>query len=250
MKTGRGECNMELVIKNITKDYHKRCALNNFTITLKEGIYGLLGPNGAGKSTLMKIITRNIKPTEGEILCDGESIYRMSDKYREMIGYMPQQQELYPFYTGRSFLTYMGMLKGVNRKQLAEDIEFYAGKVNLKDRLDQKIGTYSGGMKQRLLIAQAFLGDSKILVFDEPTAGLDPKERVHVRQLIHDNAKDKIIIVATHVVQDIESIASEIILLKDGYLVNAASPEQLVRETGDDSVTDLEEVYMEIFGDR
>lgn len=241
---------MELQVNDITKQYRKKTALNHFSIKLTEGIYGLLGPNGAGKSTLMKLITQNIKPTSGDILYNGTGIWQMKEDFRRLIGYMPQQQELYPFYTGRNFLSYMGILKGVDKARLKDDIEYYAEKVNLLDVLDRKIGTYSGGMKQRLLIAQAFLGDSEILVFDEPTAGLDPKERIHVRQLIHDNAGDKIIIVATHVVQDIESIADEIILLKDGELVKAASPRELTEGLGNGETGNLEDVYMEIFGDE
>ena len=241
---------MELQVNDITKQYRKKTVLNHFSIKLTEGIYGLLGPNGAGKSTLMKLITQNIKPTSGDILYNGTGIWQMKEDFRRLIGYMPQQQELYPFYTGRNFLSYMGILKGVDKARLKDDIEYYAEKVNLLEVLDRKIGTYSGGMKQRLLIAQAFLGDSEILVFDEPTAGLDPKERIHVRQLIHDNAGDKIIIVATHVVQDIESIADEIILLKDGELVKAASPRELTEGLGNGETGNLEDVYMEIFGDE
>ena len=207
---------MELKLEHISKEYKNTTALDDFSMTFSEGIYGLLGPNGAGKSTLMKLITRNIKPTAGEIYLDGTDIHTLKREYQRLIGYMPQQQAIYPFYTGRMFLAYMGLLKGVEKKVLNDEIEKYASKVNLLDVLDRKVGTYSGGMKQRLLIAQAFLGDSKIIIFDEPTAGLDPKERIHVRNLIHDNSAGKIILIATHVVQDIEDIASQIMLLKKG----------------------------------
>ena len=200
---------MELKLEHISKEYKNTTALDDFSMTFSEGIYGLLGPNGAGKSTLMKLITRNIKPTAGEIYLDGTDIHTLKREYQRLIGYMPQQQAIYPFYTGRMFLAYMGLLKGVEKKVLNDEIEKYASKVNLLDVLDRKVGTYSGGMKQRLLIAQAFLGDSKIIIFDEPTAGLDPKERIHVRNLIHDNSAGKIILIATHVVQDIEDIASQ-----------------------------------------
>ena len=198
---------MELKLEHISKEYKNTTALDDFSMTFSEGIYGLLGPNGAGKSTLMKLITRNIKPTAGEIYLDGTDIHTLKREYQRLIGYMPQQQAIYPFYTGRMFLAYMGLLKGVEKKVLNDEIEKYASKVNLLDVLDRKVGTYSGGMKQRLLIAQAFLGDSKIIIFDEPTAGLDPKERIHVRNLIHDNSAGKIILIATHVVQDIEEPA-------------------------------------------
>lgn len=240
---------MELKLEHISKEYKNTTALDDFSMTFSEGIYGLLGPNGAGKSTLMKLITRNIKPTAGEIYLDGTDIHTLKREYQRLIGYMPQQQAIYPFYTGRMFLAYMGLLKGVEKKVLNDEIEKYASKVNLLDVLDRKVGTYSGGMKQRLLIAQAFLGDSKIIIFDEPTAGLDPKERIHVRNLIHDNSAGKIILIATHVVQDIEDIASQIILLKKGVLIEMAAPEILTGRITDKENPDLEDVYLSIFGE-
>ena len=240
---------MELKLEHISKEYKNTTALDDFSMAFSEGIYGLLGPNGAGKSTLMKLITRNIKPTAGEIYLDGTDIHTLKREYQRLIGYMPQQQEIYPFYTGRMFLAYMGLLKGVEKKVLNDEIEKYASKVNLLDVLDRKVGTYSGGMKQRLLIAQAFLGDSKIIIFDEPTAGLDPKERIHVRNLIHDNSAGKIILIATHVVQDIEDIASQIMLLKKGVLIEMAAPEILTGRITDKENPDLEDVYLSIFGE-
>ena len=240
---------MELKLEHISKEYKNTTALDDFSMTFSEGIYGLLGPNGAGKSTLMKLITRNIKPTAGEIYLDGTDIHTLKREYQRLIGYMPQQQAIYPFYTGRMFLAYMGLLKGVEKKVLNDEIEKYASKVNLLDVLDRKVGTYSGGMKQRLLIAQAFLGDSKIIIFDEPTAGLDPKERIHVRNLIHDNSAGKIILIATHVVQDIEDIASQIMLLKKGVLIETAAPEILTGRITDKENPDLEDVYLSIFGE-
>lgn len=240
---------MELKLEHISKEYKNTTALDDFSMTFSEGIYGLLGPNGAGKSTLMKLITRNIKPTAGEIYLDGTDIHTLKREYQRLIGYMPQQQAIYPFYTGRMFLAYMGLLKGVEKKVLNDEIEKYASKVNLLDVLDRKVGTYSGGMKQRLLIAQAFLGDSKIIIFDEPTAGLDPKERIHVRNLIHDNSAGKIILIATHVVQDIEDIASQIMLLKKGMLIEMAAPEILTGRITDKENPDLEDVYLSIFGE-
>lgn len=240
---------MELKLEHISKEYKNTTALDDFSMTFSEGIYGLLGPNGAGKSTLMKLITRNIKPTAGEIYLDGTDIHTLKREYQRLIGYMPQQQAIYPFYTGRMFLAYMGLLKGVENKVLNDEIEKYASKVNLLDVLDRKVGTYSGGMKQRLLIAQAFLGDSKIIIFDEPTAGLDPKERIHVRNLIHDNSAGKIILIATHVVQDIEDIASQIMLLKKGVLIEMAAPEILTGRITDKENPDLEDVYLSIFGE-
>jgi ABC-2 type transport system ATP-binding protein len=238
---------MELALKGITKQYGSKRALDDFSYSFEEGVYGLLGPNGAGKSTLMKIITQSVKPTGGEITLDGDDIFKQKEEYRKRIGYMPQQQTIYPFYTGRQFLNYMGLLKGEDRKSLDDKIQFYLEKVNLISVADKKIGTYSGGMKQRLLIAQTFLGDPDIMIFDEPTAGLDPKERIHVRNLIHDNSAGKIIIVATHVVQDIESIADCIVLQKEGKVAEADAPDKLVEKMGVDPDQGLEGVYMKVF---
>lgn len=240
---------MELALKGITKQYGSKRALDDFSYSFEEGVYGLLGPNGAGKSTLMKIITQSVKPTGGEITLDGDDIFKQKEEYRKRIGYMPQQQTIYPFYTGRQFLNYMGLLKGEDRKSLDDKIQFYLEKVNLISVADKKIGTYSGGMKQRLLIAQTFLGDPDIMIFDEPTAGLDPKERIHVRNLIHDNSAGKIIIVATHVVQDIESIADCIVLQKEGKVAEADAPDKLVEKMGVDPDQGLEGVYMKVFGE-
>ena len=238
---------MELALKGITKQYGSKRALDDFSYSFEEGVYGLLGPNGAGKSTLMKIITQSVKPTGGEITLDGDDIFKQKEEYRKRIGYMPQQQTIYPFYTGRQFLNYMGLLKGEDRKSLDDKIQFYLEKVNLISVADKKIGTYSGGMKQRLLIAQTFLGDPDIMIFDEPTAGLDPKERIHVRNLIHDNSAGKIIIVATHVVQDIESIADCIVLQKEGKVAEVDAPDKLVEKMGVDPDQGLEGVYMKVF---
>lgn len=238
---------MELALNGITKQYGSKRALDDFSYSFEEGVYGLLGPNGAGKSTLMKIITQSVKPTGGEITLDGDDIFKQKEEYRKRIGYMPQQQTIYPFYTGRQFLNYMGLLKGEDRKSLDDKIQFYLEKVNLISVADKKIGTYSGGMKQRLLIAQTFLGDPDIMIFDEPTAGLDPKERIHVRNLIHDNSAGKIIIVATHVVQDIESIADCIVLQKEGKVAEADAPDKLVEKMGVDPDQGLEGVYMKVF---
>ena len=237
---------MELALKGITKQYGSKRALDDFSYSFEEGVYGLLGPNGAGKSTLIKIITQSVKPTGGEITLDGDDIFKQKEEYRKRIGYMPQQQTIYPFYTGRQFLNYMGLLKGEDRKSLDDKIQFYLEKVNLISVADKKIGTYSGGMMQRLLIAQSFLGDPDIMIFDEPTAGLDPKERIHVRNLIHDNSAGKIIIVATHVVQDIESIADCIVLQKEGKVAEADAPDKLVEKMGVDPDQGLEGVYMKV----
>lgn len=219
---------MELTIKNLTKRYGAKTALNHLNFTLTPGIYGLLGPNGAGKSTLMKIITDNLAADEGEVLFDGVPVLKMGADFRSLLGYMPQQQGIYENFTLRRFLYYIASLKGMEKKETAAAVERVSRMVNLTEELDRRLGGYSGGMKQRALIAQAVLGNPKILIFDEPTAGLDPKERIRIRNLISEIALDNIVIIATHVVSDIEFIAREVLLLKSGGLVAKARPSVLL----------------------
>ncbi len=221
---------MELELKQVYKNYGKLCALENMNFTLKEGIYGLLGPNGAGKSTMMNLLVSDSVPTSGKITFNGEDIFQLGRKYRKQVGYMPQQQEMYSYFKGYQFLEYMASLKGMRAKIAKERINYVAHAVNLQDKLGQRIGAYSGGMKQRLLIAQAILDEPNILVLDEPTAGLDPKERVRIRNLISDIAKDKIVIIATHVVQDIEYIANELIILKKGKNICKETPDKITKK--------------------
>ena len=221
---------MELRIEHLTKSYGKKIALNDFSATLSNGIYGLLGPNGAGKSTMMKILTENLSADEGKIFVNGNLSEDMGAAYRSLLGYMPQQQGLYPHFTARRFLYYIAGLKGLNKKQAAVEIERVAAMVNMTEHLDKRLGTYSGGMKQRILIAQAVLGSPKILILDEPTAGLDPKERIRIRNLISQIALDRIVILATHVVSDVEFIAKEIIMLRNGELVSQLRPSALLQQ--------------------
>lgn len=238
---------MVLELKNITKKYGEKTALKNVSLEFTEGIYGLLGPNGAGKSTMMNIITGNLKPDGGKTLCDGTEIHLMGWRYRDLLGYAPQQQGLYDTFSGRRFLAYMATLKNIPRKEIKAETERVLSYVNLSDAAKKPIGAYSGGMKQRILIAQAILGDPKIVVLDEPTAGLDPKERVRIREKIRDISGDKIILVSTHVVSDIQSIAKEIVLLKNGEINDRGSVEELCEKYKED---DLERVYMHIFGEE
>lgn len=205
------------------------------------------GPNGAGKSTLMNIITDNLKLDSGKILWNGQESKILGAKYREILGYMPQGQGLYNGFTAKRFLNYIAVLKEVPKEEIEVQIQKVSKSVNLQDELGKKIGMYSGGMKQRLLIAATIIGNPKLLIFDEPTAGLDPKERIRVKKIMSELAKDKIVIIATHIVPDIENIANEIIILKDGILREKNTPEELIRKYAENG--DLEDVYMNIFGE-
>ncbi|HCC35010.1 MAG TPA: ABC transporter ATP-binding protein [Ruminococcaceae bacterium] len=237
-----------LKLINIKKSYKKAVALNVITLSMNPGVYGLLGPNGAGKSTLMNIITDNLLPDGGYVLWKGEETRKLGKNFRRVLGYAPQQQGLYDMFTGRRFLDYMAALKEIPKKETADEIERAAAAVNLSGELSKKLSAYSGGMKQRILIAQALLGKPELLIMDEPTAGLDPKERIRVREMLARIAEHKVVLVATHVVSDIESIAKEIILLKKGDVIAQGSPSRLVTEYAPGK--SMEEVYLTLFGEE
>lgn len=237
-----------LELKNISKKYGDKIALDNVSMSLSQGVYGLLGPNGAGKSTLMNIITKNLKKDYGEVYWEEKSIKELKKNYRKILGYAPQQQGLYESFTGRRFLCYMGTLKEISKKELSGEVERAAGYVNLLQVIDRPIGTYSGGMKQRLLIAQSIMGNPKLIIMDEPTAGLDPRERVRIREKIKELSQGKIILVATHVVSDIESIAKEIIILKEGKIITKNTVPALCSQY--EGAKNLEDVYMQVFGNE
>ena len=226
---------MKLEIVNLNKTYKggKVKALQDFSITLTPGVYGLLGPNGAGKSTLMNIITDNLKADSGKILYNGRDIKKLGKEFRSVLGYMPQQQGLYDDFTANRFLWYMSALKGLKRKEAKEKITELLKTVNLTKSAHKKLGSFSGGMKQRVLIAQSLLNNPEILILDEPTAGLDPKERIRIRNFISEIAENKIVILATHVVSDIEFIAKEVILLKEGSLIACDTTENLLSQIDD-----------------
>ncbi|MBR4813649.1 MAG: ATP-binding cassette domain-containing protein [Lachnospiraceae bacterium] len=221
---------MKLELDGLTKNYKDKVALDHISFSFTPGIYGLLGPNGAGKSTMMNLITDNLVPTGGRVLLDGKSIGELGGGYRKLLGYMPQQQNIYPDLSLRRFLYFMASLKGLSKSDAENDIGRYVKMVNLEDALGKKLGAFSGGMKQRALIAQALIGNPGILILDEPTAGLDPKERIRVRNLISEVARDKIVIIATHVVTDVEFIAKEIVMLSGGKILRSGSPAKLLTE--------------------
>lgn len=235
-----------LEIRDLSKNYGKKEALKGFNYTFEDGIYGMLGANGAGKSTLMNLITDNLKRTGGSIFFDGREILEMGADFRALVGYMPQQQGFYENFSARMFLFYMAELKGIRRREAKKQIEQLLQTVNLVDSADLKISGFSGGMRQRVLLAQALLGDPKILILDEPTAGLDPKERINLRNYIRQLSENKIILLATHVVSDVETIADRILILKNGELVADDEPKKLVEAVQGEN---LEDVYMNYFGE-
>ena len=218
-----------LELKNISKKYGRVTALKSVNITLGSGIYALLGPNGSGKSTMMNIISGILPPTDGEILYNGQGIRSLGTAYRERIGYMPQYPGMYPSFTVRDFLLCMSELKGLPRGNEGE-VDYILRRVELDDCADRKISALSGGMKQRLSLAQAVLGSPEIIILDEPTAGLDPKQRIAVRNFISETASDRTVLWATHIVPDIEGIAREVIILKQGEVTDIAAPEKLIQK--------------------
>lgn len=207
---------MKLQLQNLSKQYGTKCAVDNINIDLVPGVYGLLGANGAGKTTLMRMICGVLKPSSGSICLNGKAIQDLGEQYYTQLGYMPQDFGFYPDFTAREFMLYMSAVKGLDKKESKVRTEKLLSIVNLQNAADKKIRSYSGGMKQRLGIAQAQLNNPAILVLDEPTAGLDPKERVRFRNIISDFAKEKIVILSTHIVSDVSYIADTILMMKNG----------------------------------
>ena len=220
---------MELTIDRLTKQYKNKIAVDRFEAKLNEGIYGLLGANGAGKTTLMRMICDIQKPTSGKIKYNGKNIQKLGEDYRALIGYLPQDFGYYPDFTAYDFLMYISALKGLSKQKAESRVNELLQIVNLEKERKQKVKTFSGGMKQRLGIAQAMLNNPKILILDEPTTGLDPKERVKFRNLISSFSKDKIVILSTHIVSDIEFIADKIIVMKEGQKILSGTPEELTQ---------------------
>lgn len=229
---------MKLQLQHLSKCYGAKQAVNDVSTTLTPGVYGLLGANGAGKTTLMRMICGVLKPTSGRICLDGKTIEELGERYYSHLGYMPQDFGFYPDFTAREFMLYMAAVKGLDKKQAKTRTKELLELVNLRDVADKKIKSFSGGMKQRLGIAQAELNAPDILILDEPTAGLDPKERVRFRNLIKDLGEESIVLLSTHIVSDVEHIADTVLMMKAGQIIYNGSA---------DEIDDLEKFYLDEF---
>lgn len=216
-----------LVVNNVSKKYGSFYALKDINLEFNNGVYAILAPNGAGKTTLIKLLTTLIFPTSGEILYKGTDIVSLDGEYRDIIGYLPQDFGYYRNYTPRKFLLYLAALKGIKKEDAVEKVKEVLKVVSLENVENKKMKGFSGGMIQRVGIAQALLNDPKILILDEPTAGLDPKERVRFRNLLSDLSRDRIVIISTHIVSDIEFISNEVIMIKDHKVLYKDSIENI-----------------------
>jgi ABC-2 type transport system ATP-binding protein len=217
---------MELVVDRLTKQYKNVIAVDRVSLKIKQGVYGLLGANGAGKTTLMRMLCGVLKPTGGEVKFNGVDV--STEDYRDSLGYLPQDFGYYPEFTATEFLHYMASLKGLTKQRAKEKSAELMELVTLTDAAKKKIKTFSGGMKQRLGIAQSLLNNPKILILDEPTAGLDPKERIRFRNMISQLGSDRIILLSTHIVSDIESIARTVLIMKDGQIIQSGSVDEIL----------------------
>ena len=221
---------MVLSLDRLTKTFGNKIAVDNLSMEMRPGVYGLVGANGAGKTTLMRMISAILEPTCGEVLLDGKNVADMGADYRDMLGYLPQDFGYYPHYTAKDYLHYIAVLKGIPRREAMRKSKQLLDSVGLSEVSNKKIRTFSGGMKQRLGIAQALLNDPRILILDEPTSGLDPKERVRFRNLISSFANDRIVLLSTHIVSDVEAIADRVFVMKNGRIVSDGSIHELLEE--------------------
>ena len=210
---------MKLQMVNVTRKFGDFCAVDDLNLTITNGVYGRLGVNGAGKTTLMRMICTLLPPTSGKILCDGKDIFKMDGEYRNLLGYLPQEFGFYPDFTVKDYLMYIASLKGIRSMIAGKRVKELLEQVGLAKSVNKKMKKLSGGMKRRAGIAQAMLNNPKILILDEPTAGLDPTERVRFRNLISELSEERIVILSTHIVSDVEYIANEIWLMKEGQIV-------------------------------
>ena len=224
---------MELQMVNVTRKFGVFCAVDNLNLTINSGVYGLLGVNGAGKTTLMRMICTLLPPTSGQILCDGKDIFKMDGEYRNLLGYLPQEFGFYPDFTVKDYLMYIASLKGIRPMVAGKRVKELLDQVGLTKAANKKMKKLSGGMKRRAGIAQAMLNNPKILILDEPTAGLDPTERVRFRNLISELSKERIVILSTHIVSDIEYIANEIWLMKEGQIVQQGNLDDMLASMQD-----------------
>jgi ABC-type multidrug transport system ATPase subunit len=220
---------MKLTLSHMTKEFDKKYAVEDFSAEFERGVYGLLGPNGAGKTTLMRMMVDLLTPSSGNIQLDGVDISELGASYRDKLGYMPQEIGVYRNFSARRFLKYLSALKGIPSGEADEIIVSLLELVGLKDVADKKLGGFSGGMLRRIGIAQALLNDPKILILDEPTAGLDPQERIRFRNIISEISGDRIVLLSTHIVTDVEFIAGEVILMREGRLLRMDTTENLLR---------------------
>lgn len=225
---------MELKLTELTKTFGSVNAVDHVSYTLGRGVYGLLGVNGAGKTTLMRMLTTLVKPTSGAITLDGKDIFELDRSYRNLLGYLPQEFGVYPEFTVQDYLLYIASIKGLRPAAAKERVKALLQQVGLTKARNKKMKALSGGMKRRAGIAQAMLNDPKILILDEPTAGLDPNERIRFRNLISELASDRIVLLSTHIVSDIESIADEILLMKDGKITTSGTAENLIAAMPED----------------
>lgn len=219
---------MKLELDGLTKEFGDFTAVNHINLTMTNGVYGLLGVNGAGKTTLMRMLCTLLKPTSGTICCNGKDIFNMDSEYRKLLGYLPQDFGFYPEFTVEDYLLYIAALKGIRPVVAKKRVKELISKVGLSKAAHKKMKKLSGGMKRRAGIAQAMLNNPKILILDEPTAGLDPNERIRFRNLISELSEDRLVLLSTHIVSDIEYIANEIWLMKDGEILHKGSIDELI----------------------